>query len=91
MSDRIGEDERPGPESDGAAVLDLRDLNCPLPVLKTARRLVSMAPGTRLVVEASDPMTAIDLPHFCYEHGHRLVSMSAEGAIRRYVIEKGAG
>ena len=71
------------------AVLDARDLACPLPVLKARRLLADMAPGARLLVEATDPMAAVDLPHLCREDGHRLVWSRAEGGILRFLIEKG--
>jgi tRNA 2-thiouridine synthesizing protein A len=72
------------------AVLDARDLACPLPVLKARRRLTGMVPGTRLLVEATDPMAAVDLPNLCREDGHRLVWSRTEGRILRFLIEKGS-
>ena len=71
------------------AVLDARHLACPLPVLKARRRLAGMAPGARLLVEATDPMAALDLPNLCREDGHRLAWSGAEGGILRFLIEKG--
>nr|WP_210272546.1 sulfurtransferase TusA family protein [Chthonobacter rhizosphaerae] len=71
--------------------LDLRGLNCPLPVLKTRRALARLAPGARVLVEATDPMSAIDLPHFCAESGHRLVDRATDGPVLRFLVEKGAG
>jgi tRNA 2-thiouridine synthesizing protein A len=71
------------------AVLDARDLACPLPVLKARRRLAGMAPGTCLLVEATDPMAAVDLPNLCREDGHRLVWSRADGGILRFLVEKG--
>lgn len=59
--------------------LDLSGLLCPLPVLKARKRLFDMAPGTVLVVTATDPMAAIDIPHFCNEQGHVLESKSEDG------------
>jgi tRNA 2-thiouridine synthesizing protein A len=59
--------------------LDLSGLLCPLPVLKARKRLIDMAPGTVLVVTATDPMAAIDIPHFCNEQGHVLESKSEDG------------
>lgn len=70
-------------------VIDVRGLRCPLPVLKTERRMRAFAPGTRFVVLTTDPMAAIDLPHFCGEKGHRLLASSREGDALRFEIEKG--
>ncbi len=56
------------------AELDARDLLCPLPVLKARKRLEIMASGSILKVIATDPMSAVDMPHFCNEQGHSLLS-----------------
>ncbi len=47
----------------------LRGLLCPLPVLKARKRLESMPSGHVLKVVATDPMSAIDMPHFCSRAG----------------------
>ena len=69
--------------------LDLRGLNCPLPVLKAGKALLALKPGDLLVVEATDPMAAIDIPHFCRQKGHRLVDQTTEEAVLRFTIAKG--
>ena len=53
--------------------LDVSNLLCPLPVLKARKRLDGMASGSVLRVIATDPMSAIDMPHFCTEQGHVLL------------------
>lgn len=55
--------------------LDTIGLLCPLPVLKTRKRLKAMAQGSVLRVLASDPAALVDIPHFCHESGHTLVDM----------------
>ena len=70
--------------------LDLIGLKCPLPVLKTQKALASMTAGDRLSVTTSDPMAAIDLPHFCNEKGHLLLDMiQLTGDQMRFEIQKG--
>jgi tRNA 2-thiouridine synthesizing protein A len=59
--------------------LDVTGLLCPLPVLKARKRLEAMASGSVLKVVASDPMSAIDMPHFCNEQGHALLAQSQDG------------
>lgn len=54
--------------------IDATGLLCPLPVLKARKRLLSMAPGQILRLTATDPMAAVDVPHFCAEAGHELLS-----------------
>ena len=70
--------------------LDLRGLACPLPVLKTRKALRLLAPGARLVVEASDPLAAIDIPHFCREDGHALLATARAPDGWTFLIERGA-
>lgn len=69
---------------------DLRGLNCPLPVLRTRKRMASMAPGERLWVETTDPLAVIDLPAFCADAGHRLVESAAVAGGHRFLLERGA-
>ncbi|MDQ0456544.1 sulfurtransferase TusA family protein [Rhizobium paknamense] len=67
---------------------DLRGLKCPLPVLKTRKRLTTMASGDHLLVETTDPLAVIDLPHMCREDGHRLISTDVTENGHRFLIEK---
>ena len=71
-----------------AAFLDAVGLLCPLPVLKTRKRLQDLQSGDCLTVRADDPAAIVDIPHFCQETGHELVSSEDEGAIQLYVIRK---
>lgn len=73
------------------AVYDLRGLKCPLPVIKTRRRLRGMAPGERLWIETTDPLAAIDIPNLCREDRHRLVETVEADGTRRFLIERGQG
>jgi tRNA 2-thiouridine synthesizing protein A len=68
--------------------LDLRGLACPLPVLKARKALIGLAPGKRLLVEASDPLAAVDIPHFCREAGHTLVATEKRGDAWLFLIER---
>lgn len=69
--------------------LDTTGLLCPLPVLKAAKRLRAMPSGATLIVTADDPAAVIDMPHFCIEQGHVLVSQKDENGLQTYVIRKG--
>lgn len=68
--------------------LDLRGLKCPLPVLKTRRKMIELPPGALVAVETTDALAAIDMPHFCNEDGHLLVSQEKTEAGHRFVIRK---
>jgi tRNA 2-thiouridine synthesizing protein A len=73
---------------DKQVVIDVRGLKCPLPVLKAERRMQPHDAGTRFLVIATDPMAAVDVPHFCNENGHRLLANSREGDELSFEIEK---
>ncbi|UUV07511.1 sulfurtransferase TusA family protein [Ruegeria sp. YS9] len=68
--------------------LDALGLLCPLPVLKARKRLKSMPEGAVLRVLADDPAAIVDVPHFCAEAGHRLLSQDTDGAHQIYLIQK---
>ena len=67
-------------------IYDLKGLNCPLPVLRTAKRLAGMRAGGLLWVETTDPLAAIDIPAFCAEKGYRLVETQAVAGGHRFLI-----
>ena len=53
--------------------IDLRGLRCPMPVLRTQKRLSMLRGGARLRVLADDPLAALDIANLCRQDGHRLV------------------
>jgi tRNA 2-thiouridine synthesizing protein A len=55
-------------------ILNLRGLRCPQPVLRAKKALRSVPLGGTLVLECTDPLTVIDVPHFANQTGHSLVS-----------------
>jgi tRNA 2-thiouridine synthesizing protein A len=63
----------------GEHILDARNLLCPLPVLKARKRLAALPPGAVLRIIATDPASEIDMPHFCNEQGHALLSQERQG------------
>lgn len=71
------------------AELDALGLLCPLPVLKARKRLMGMAQGQVLRVLADDPAAIIDVPHFCNEAGHSLLSQEDDQGTQIYYIQRG--
>ena len=69
--------------------LDTRGLRCPLPLLKTEKRLAALPPGAMLVVLATDPIAKIDIPLYCTQHGHGC-DIATEGDVLRFTISKPA-
>ncbi len=70
--------------------LDASGLTCPLPVLKARKALAGMAPGETLEVVTTDAMSVVDMPVFCAQGGHRIVSEAKEDGRFVFVIERGA-
>jgi tRNA 2-thiouridine synthesizing protein A len=70
-------------------VYDLRGLNCPMPVLKTRKRLSGMKPGEQLTIETTDSLAVIDIPHFCQENGHQLLASENIPGGHRFTIRRG--
>ena len=62
-------------------VLDLRGLRCPLPVLRAKKALRNLPLGARLVLECTDPLTEIDIPHFVRQTGQKLLDHRRDGDI----------
>ena len=75
-------------ENHSENTLDLSGLLCPLPVLRARKRLEAMAPGSVLKVIATDPMSAIDMPHFCNEQGHTLLEQAKEAGALIFRIRR---
>lgn len=69
--------------------LDLRGLKCPLPVIKARKKMRTLAQGNLLEVETTDPLAVIDIPHFCNEDGHQLVTSEKHETSHRFLIRKG--
>jgi tRNA 2-thiouridine synthesizing protein A len=71
--------------------LDLRWLKCPLPALKTRAALARLAPRALLVVEATDPMAAIDIPHLVAQTGDELIGQTIDQDVLTFRIRRGDG
>ena len=70
--------------------LDLRGLRCPQPVLRAKKALRTLDAGALLTLECTDPLTVIDVPHFCNQTGHRLIAREQRDDLYVFTIEKSA-
>ena len=71
------------------AELDARGLLCPLPVLKARKRMQGLPAGALIRVLADDPAARVDIPHFCTEQGHALLSIEEAGESLVFLLRKG--
>jgi tRNA 2-thiouridine synthesizing protein A len=70
------------------AVLDVKGLSCPLPVLRANRVLRGMRPNERLRVLATDRASIADFQAYCRETGHALLAWSDEGGVFSFLIRR---
>lgn len=68
--------------------LDARNLNCPLPILRTKKALNSLKTGDLLKIQATDPGSVKDLNSFCEQTGNELVSSESGEDEFVFVIRK---
>jgi tRNA 2-thiouridine synthesizing protein A len=78
-----------GSERDGEPVEDARGLLCPLPVIKLAARIRSLAPGDALVLLADDPSAEEDVRLWCRGQGHEFVESEPAGGHVRMRVRRG--
>jgi tRNA 2-thiouridine synthesizing protein A len=76
------------PMSDLETVLDLRGVRCPHVVLRAKKALRAVPVGGTLVLECTDPLTAIDVPHFVTQTGHTLGGYRQQDALHVFRIVK---
>jgi tRNA 2-thiouridine synthesizing protein A len=76
------------PSMTDETTIDLRGLKCPLPELRTRKALSRLAPGAVLVVECTDPLAAIDIPHLVRQTGDTLEDKSCNGDVLVFRIRK---
>jgi tRNA 2-thiouridine synthesizing protein A len=68
--------------------LDLRGLRCPQPVLRAKKALREVPVGGALVLECTDPLTVIDVPHFVNQTGHALSEQRRDNDLYIFRIVK---
>ena len=71
-----------------ATSLDLKGLSCPIPIVRTAKAMRTMAPGELIEVFATDPGSVPDFGAWSRTTGNPLVESSAEGGVFRFVLRK---
>ena len=77
--------------TDCAAVeLDLKGLDCPMPLLKAKKALNEMQPGELLRVIATDPGSVRDFEVFSRQSGNELIESVASSGEFRYLLRKKA-
>jgi tRNA 2-thiouridine synthesizing protein A len=68
--------------------LDVKGLNCPLPILRTKKALAEMESGKILRIQATDPLALKDFPAFAKQTGNELVLRREEGSVFEFFLKR---
>lgn len=68
--------------------LDVKGLNCPLPILRTKKALAEMQSGQTLRVLATDPGSVKDFQAFARQTGNEMVSSGQTDSVFEYVLKR---
>jgi tRNA 2-thiouridine synthesizing protein A len=71
-------------------ILDLKGLNCPLPVLRAKKAMASLPAGAALQVLATDPGAVRDFEALCRNTGATLEKLVEQDGVFVFDIRKSA-
>ncbi len=67
-------------------ILDVRNLLCPLPVIRLQDRIKLAETGASITVICTDPGVKYDIPAWCRIHGHEVVTMNEQDREIHFVV-----
>lgn len=68
--------------------LDLKGLQCPMPIVKTAKAMKELGSGAVIQVIATDPGSVKDFAAWAKATGNELLESSAIDGVFRFVLRK---
>jgi tRNA 2-thiouridine synthesizing protein A len=68
--------------------VDARGLSCPLPIVKTAQAVKTVASGQLIEVLATDAGSTKDFAAWSKTTGNELVEQSVDGGVYRFVLRR---
>ena len=68
--------------------LDLSGLECPLPILKTKKKLNEILSGDIVNIICTDPGSQRDFEAFARQTGHQLIESKQEGNFFQFKLKK---
>jgi tRNA 2-thiouridine synthesizing protein A len=68
--------------------VDARGLSCPMPIVKTAQAIKTVASGELIEVLATDPGSVKDFAAWARTTGNAIVEQSADGGVFRFVLRR---
>jgi tRNA 2-thiouridine synthesizing protein A len=68
--------------------VDARGLSCPMPIVRTAQAIRSLASGELLAVFATDPGSTKDMAAWARTTGNELIEQTVDDGVYRFVIRR---
>ena len=68
--------------------LDVKGLNCPLPILRTKKLLAEMESGQVLRVQATDPGSVKDFAAFAKQTGNELLEQQEVNRVFEFYLKR---
>ena len=69
-------------------VVDLKGLNCPMPMLKTKKALQGAASGRIMQIEITDSGSKTDMPALLKRSGDELLDVMEDDGVYTFLIKK---
>jgi|Deesub1362A_J573_1020465.scaffolds.fasta_scaffold00471_10 tRNA 2-thiouridine synthesizing protein A len=70
------------------AIIDLRGLTCPLPLLKLREKIKEVPAGEEVTVLTSDPGTMAEIPLWAEKAGIEVVNCCQENGHFKFILRK---
>ena len=58
--------------------LDTKGYECPIPVLKAAKRIKKLKKNDLITVESDDPLSQYDFKKYCEENNFKIISIKTQ-------------
>ncbi|QTV12785.1 sulfurtransferase TusA family protein [Bacillus altitudinis] len=70
-------------------ILDVTGLACPMPIIRTKKKMNDLAEGQVLEIHATDKGAKADLAAWAKSSGHELITQTDEGHVLKFWVRKG--
>ncbi|AOZ88472.1 hypothetical protein BK049_06995 [Bacillus xiamenensis] len=71
-------------------ILDVTGLACPMPIIRTKKKMNDLAEGQVLEIHATDKGAKADLAAWAKSSGHELITQTDEGDVLKFWVRKGS-
>jgi len=68
--------------------LDLKDLLCPIPVVKISNAVKEVEVGDIIEATATDPGVMMDIPAWCKSTGNEMLKMEEDDGVFTFMVKK---